>query len=129
MEVKPLDDTNIELIHDFIERATPGSTCLFCTGGYNCRCGSCPQEEYHADGCLVKELMWLRWAWRCNKPVPQLVADDDAAWLRKRVKELEEEIEGYSGDIYIPSKPISKLLEYVNEKLDQLIAGQKEGAE
>lgn len=93
--LKLLNDESIKLLEDLyglLIKQHGSDSCFFCHGGNTCRCGSCPEIEYHDTDCLVTLLDRMIWNYRHPREGDSntlvLTTKEEIEWYRKRIAEL-----------------------------------------
>lgn len=95
--LKPLDDKSVVLIEEFYRKLiAQRKFCHFCKGGNTCRCGQCPEVEYHDVDCIVgllDRIIHNYYRHEENKsPNLTLTTVEELTWYRERIKELETKL-------------------------------------
>lgn len=97
--LKPLNDESVKFLEDLYDKLTVNhgsDTCYFCHGGNTCRCGHCPEVEYHDIDCITTLLDMMIHSYRHPREgvthTMVLMAKEEIEWYRKRIEELEEKV-------------------------------------
>lgn len=118
--LKPLDDESVALLSEFYQKLIEKRKhCYFCQGGNTCRCGQCPEFEYHDTECLVNLIGSMISDYRRRKetapPHLVLITIEELQWYRHRIKELEDKMDFSLEEITALNMAVEQRIAWLDE--------------